>query len=123
MTGTTRRWLLDSLERAGRTFLQAALGAWVALGAEFDHLFTRNNLEAGVVGLALSLAVSVGAKTRGAPDSASLLPADVDPPQDLPFEDLDTTPDGGRSDLVTVLVVVALVLVIAALVGVEVRVD
>lgn len=81
MNTTTKRWLLDALERAGRTFAQAYLGAWVALGADFDHLFVRDNFEGGVVGLALSLAVSVGAKRTGADDSASLLPADVDPPQ------------------------------------------
>lgn len=81
MNDKTKRWLADAAERAARTFGQAYLAAWVALGADFDHLFTRNNLEAGVVGLALSLAVSVGARKRGADDSASLLPADVDPPQ------------------------------------------
>lgn len=81
MTNTTKRWLADSLERAGRTFLQAYFGVWFALGADFDHLFVRDNFEGGVVGLALSLAVSVGAKQAGADDSASLLPADVDPPQ------------------------------------------
>jgi hypothetical protein len=81
MSDATKRWLADALERAARTFGQAYLGVWLALGADFDHLFTRNNLEGGVTGLALSLAVSIGAKKRGADDSASLLPADVDPPQ------------------------------------------
>lgn len=78
----SKRWLLDALERAGRTFGQAYLAAWVALGdLSYETLFTVTNLKAGVVGLALSLAVSLGARKRGADDSASLLPADVDPPQ------------------------------------------
>ena len=73
---------MDALERAGRTFGQAYLAAWVAYGgAAYDELFTVDNLKAGVVGLALSFAVSLGAKKRGADDSASLLNANVDPPQ------------------------------------------
>jgi hypothetical protein len=82
VSATTKRWLADALERSGRTFVQAYLACWLAAGsADYDELFTITNLKAGVVGLALSLAVSVGAKKRGADDSASLLPADVDPPQ------------------------------------------
>lgn len=109
MSARNRRWIIDAGERAGRTFLQAYFGVWFALGADFDHLFVRDNIEGGVVGLALSLAVSVGARRTGADDSASLLPANVDPPQ----------PDAGRTDLVTVLVVIALGLIILALVGVR----
>jgi hypothetical protein len=81
MSAATKRWLLDTAERGARTFAQAYFGVWFAFGADFDHLFTRDNLEGGVVGLALSVALSVGAKRLGAEDSASLLPADVDPPQ------------------------------------------
>lgn len=81
MSAKTKRWLADALERAGRTAAQAYLAVWIANGASYETLFTRTNLEGAVVGLALSLAVSVGAKQAGADDSASLLPADVDPPQ------------------------------------------
>jgi hypothetical protein len=81
VTAATKRWLADSAERAGRTAVQSYLAVWVAGTPDFDHLFTRSNLEGAVVGLALSLAMSVGAKKRGADDSASLLPADIDPPQ------------------------------------------
>lgn len=85
MSATTKRWLLDTLERAGRTFGQAYFAAWVAFGSmEFETLFTLDNLKAGVVGLAASVAMSLGAKQTGADDSASLLPANVDPPQDPP---------------------------------------
>lgn len=58
--------------------MQAYLAVWVAGTPDYDHLFTRSNLEGAVVGLALSLAMSVGAKKRGADDDASLL----DPPED-----------------------------------------
>lgn len=78
-----KRWVADTAERAGRTFGQSYLAVWVAAGGTaFDTLFTVTNLKAGVVGVALSVAVSVGAKQSGPNDSASLLPADVDPPQD-----------------------------------------
>lgn len=83
MSGDLKRWIADTLERAGRTFVQAYLAAWVAAGdTQYDLLFTITNLKAGVVGLALAVAFSVGAKQTGANDSASLLPATVDPPQD-----------------------------------------
>lgn len=84
MSATTKRWLLDTGERAGRTFLQAYFAVWLALGAGYETLFTLENLKGGVVGVALSVAMSVGAKKTGADDSASLLPANVDPPQDPP---------------------------------------
>lgn len=81
MNDTTKRWLADAAERSGKTFCQAYLAVWFVAGADFEHLFTRDNLEGGVVGLALAFAVAVGAKQVGADDSASLLPEDVDPPQ------------------------------------------
>jgi hypothetical protein len=72
-------WWLSAAERAGKTFLQAYLTFWImvagfASGAAqvnadaFDLLFTWNNVKAGVVGLALSLATSVGSTKLG-PDS------------------------------------------------------
>lgn len=77
-----QRFLLDAAERAVKTFFQSAFAAWVALGnGDFDHLFTLDNLEAGVVGVAASFATSLASKKAGADDSASLLPEDVDPPQ------------------------------------------
>lgn len=85
MSAATKRWLLDTAERSLRTFSQAYFAAWVAFGSmEYETLFTVDNLKAGVVGLAASIAMSLGAKNVGADDSASLLAADVDPPQDPP---------------------------------------
>lgn len=81
MNAKTRRWALDTAERCIKTFLEAYFAVWFAMGADFDHLFTVDNLKGGVVGVALSLAMSVGALKQGADDSASFLPGDVDPPQ------------------------------------------
>ncbi len=82
MSPSLRRWALDTAERAAMTFAQAYLAVWVAVGgATYNTLFTVNNVQAGVVGLALAVAVAVGAKQIGASDSASLLPATVDPPK------------------------------------------
>lgn len=82
MSDKTKRWLADTAERAVRTFLQAYFAVWFTVGnTEYETLFTATNLKAGVVGVAISVGMSVGAKKRGADDSASYLAADVDPPQ------------------------------------------
>lgn len=80
MTNRTRKFLLDVAERAAKVFVYAYLACWVGTGGtQFDTLFTEDNLEAGVVGLALSLAVSLGiARHVGAENTASLLPAGPD---------------------------------------------
>ena len=73
------KWWEDAIERAGKTFFQAYLAFWLVAAqvadnqAEmFDTLFTWDNVKAGVVGVALSLASSVISKGRGNPKSASL---------------------------------------------------
>ena len=82
MSKSTLRFLADTAERAAKTFAQAFFAVWLGIGgAQFDTLFTVDNLKAGVVGLALSVATSLGSKKLGADDSASLLPASIDPPQ------------------------------------------
>ncbi len=50
--------IAEVVERAVKTFIQAYLAVWVAGGPEYDTLFTTFNLQAGVVGVALSLATS-----------------------------------------------------------------
>lgn len=104
MSSDLRRWLFDTAERAGKTFVQAYLAVWFVAGADFDNLFTRDNLEGGVVGLALALAAAIGAKRLGAPDSASFLPAEVDPPQER----------GAVSAATACFIVIAVVLVLWA---------
>lgn len=70
----TPAFLKDLAERAGRTFLQGYFAVWLGLkGADFDTLFTVDNLKAGVVALALSVAMSLGAGAKGNPNSASLI--------------------------------------------------
>lgn len=64
----------DVAERAGRTFLQGYLAAWLLEGADYAHLFTINNAQFGAVACALSLAMSLGAKNVGDKNTASLIP-------------------------------------------------
>lgn len=72
-----REFVAKTAERAVKTFLQFYFGYWLFLSgaaADFDHLFTQANVEAGIVGLALSVATSVGTKGLGPnPDSPSAI--------------------------------------------------
>lgn len=78
----TLRWLADTAERAGKTFLQAYLAFWVALeGASVDNLFTKDALDVAALATAGVVLLALGGLKIGAKDSASLLPANVDPPQ------------------------------------------
>ena len=75
----------DAAERLAKTFMQFYFGFWLltagllnttadiggSAGA-FDTLFTVDNLKAGVVGMALSLATSVASKPFGNKEDASL---------------------------------------------------
>lgn len=63
----------DVAERGIKTFMFTYLSAWVTTDIAFDTLFTQHNVEAGVVGLALSLAWNLGVKNAGDKDSASIL--------------------------------------------------
>lgn len=68
-----REFVAKTAERAVKTFLQFYLGYWLFLSgaaADFDHLFTQDNVEAGVVGLALSVATSIGTKNIGPNDNS-----------------------------------------------------
>lgn len=71
------KFFKDLAERAVKTFGQFYLGSWLFLSgdsADFDHLFTTTNVKAGVVGLALSAATSLGSKKFGPDqDSASVV--------------------------------------------------
>lgn len=80
-----RELVLDIAERAGRTFLQFYFGAWMLAagllntdfdqprGDAFDHLFTMDNFKAGIVGVALTIAMGLGTSRFGNKDTASVI--------------------------------------------------
>lgn len=55
----------EVVERAVRTFVQGYLAYWMVNGADFDGLIAGDSLKAGVVALALSVAMSLGLKNVG----------------------------------------------------------
>lgn len=55
----------EVVERAVRTFVQGYLAYWMVNGADFDGLIASDSLKAGVVALALSVAMSLGLKNVG----------------------------------------------------------
>ncbi len=68
-----QEFITKTAERAAKTFAQFFFANWILLSgkaADFDHLFTASNLKAGVVGVALSIATSLGSKGIG-PDTDS----------------------------------------------------
>lgn len=77
------RWALDTLERSLRAYAAsfATLVSADQVFTEFD-LSLLNTFYAAFVGMVVSALLSLAASQRGAPDSASLLPADTDPPQE-----------------------------------------
>lgn len=76
------RWALDSLERGIRAYatsLATVLGGDYVL-SQWNATFGES-LKAAFFGLAISAVFSIAGKQRGAPDSASFLPENTDPPQ------------------------------------------
>lgn len=72
-----RAFLLDTLERSVRTFLQAFAAFVVVQGN-----FSQEALVGGLVAAGLAVLSSLAAIPVGAKDSASFLPAAVDPPSE-----------------------------------------
>lgn len=77
------RWALDTLERGLRSYA----GAWTAIYLAGDQIlgfwsasFSESLIAAGFATF-VSAMFSLAGKRRGAEDSASFLPASVDPPQ------------------------------------------
>lgn len=64
------KFVKETIERAARTFFQAYLSIWLVSGSDFDSLFQEENWQAGVVAVALSIAMSLGLKKVG-PDKDS----------------------------------------------------
>jgi hypothetical protein len=75
MTRRHKRLLLDSLERVSKTAVQAAAAAWLVA-----QDFTVTGLRVAGVAALVSVVTCIAGSQVGASDSASLLPADVDPP-------------------------------------------
>lgn len=74
-----KKWVLDAAERMGKTFVQGFLLAWLVFqDASWDQFVDVDNLKAGIVGGALSLATSVVSKKVGSPRTAAALPAAPD---------------------------------------------
>lgn len=82
MTDRIKHWAADTAERVLATFAQAVLGLLPAAYLPHTHLPIGTILAGAGFAAAVSLLKCVAALKVGAPDSASLLPADVDPPQD-----------------------------------------
>jgi len=59
------QFIKETVERAARTFVQAYLSVWLVSGSDFDSLFQEENWQAGVVAVALSIAMSLGLKKVG----------------------------------------------------------
>jgi len=79
-----KKFLLDAGERAAKTFAEGYITMWFLTAGiakddikgsseAFDTLFTLNNLKAGVVATALSLAASLLSRKKGSDASASLV--------------------------------------------------
>jgi hypothetical protein len=69
----TKAWVKETADRLIKSFGQGYLAAWLISGRTFDTLFTVDNLKAGVVLVALSLATAVGLKQVGSDQSTSRL--------------------------------------------------
>lgn len=68
------KFIKDTVERTGRTFLQGYLGSWLASGAAAEGLWATDNLKVGLVAAALSIAMAMGLKKVGPnKESASIL--------------------------------------------------
>jgi hypothetical protein len=68
------KFIVDTAERAVKTFVQAYLGAWVVAGSNFDALTDMANVKIGVVAVAASIAMAMGLKNVGSnKDSGSVL--------------------------------------------------
>jgi hypothetical protein len=103
----TARFWWDTFERAVKTFAQTLAALLVADGTGLlDSAWGARLSTAGMAAF-VALLTSIGSSGVGAADSASLLPADVDPPQ-----------DEGDVSLVEAVLVVFLAVVILVLLGV-----
>lgn len=71
----TKKFWLDTLERVGKTFVQAFCASIIVLGVD-DW---EQSLGASVIAGAIAVATSLAGSRVGNPDSASVLPASEEP--------------------------------------------
>jgi hypothetical protein len=72
----TKKFLLDSLERVGRTLFQVYFAAWAAVGMTFENLYDVDTFKGTVVGLVLAVAMILGLKNVNHDSSTSSLVSD-----------------------------------------------
>lgn len=80
-SGTWKRWLIDTAERTVRTFIQGFLAVFT-LDQVLDRVTTSimDQVYGGLIAGAYAVLMAFAAKPSGAPDSASFLPEEMDPP-------------------------------------------
>lgn len=71
MTSNSQAWIKETVDRTVKSFVQGFLGSWLVSGRSFDTLLTIDNVKAGALMLALSLAIAVGLKPVGSDNSTS----------------------------------------------------
>jgi hypothetical protein len=78
---TTKRFWLDTFERAAKTFCQVLAALLVSDGTGLLNSAWGDRCSVAGMAALVSLLTSVASAKVGADDSASLLPADLDPPK------------------------------------------
>lgn len=77
----TKKFVLDTLERLGRTAFQVYFAAWTALGMTFENLYSIDTFKGAAVGLVLSFAMVLGlSKVQKDSSTSSIVPDHLDPP-------------------------------------------
>lgn len=72
----TKKFLLDSLERLGRTVFQVYFAAWTAAGMTFENLYAVDTFKGAAVGLVLAVAMILGLKNVNHDSSTSSVVSD-----------------------------------------------
>jgi hypothetical protein len=72
----TKKFLLDSAERVGRTLFQVYFAAWAAVGMTFENLYDVDTFKGTVVGLVLAVAMILGLKNVNHDSSTSSVVSD-----------------------------------------------
>lgn len=75
----TKSWMIDTAERVTKTFVQGFLMAWIVFQDKtWDAFWNVENLQAGIVGGAIALAMAVIGGQIGSQKTAAWLPEGPD---------------------------------------------